>query len=65
MITSTIKFDSPDKILLVMSWTEVMTSLPSFQNTFILRKPRVANFADIIKTITMFIKTIFKDSKKV
>ena len=25
---------------------------------------RVANFADIIKTATMFIKTTFKDSKK-
>ena len=27
--------------------------------------PRVANFADIIKTATMFIKTTFKDSEKV
>ena len=26
-----------------------------FQNTFILRKPRVANFADIIKIATMTI----------
>ena len=26
--------------------------------------PRVANFADIMKTIIIFIKTIFKDSKK-
>ena len=29
-----------------------------------LRKPRVAIFADIIKIVAMFIKTIFKDSKK-
>ena len=33
--------------------------------TFILRRPRVSNFADIIKITTMFIKAIFKDSKKV
>ena len=41
-----------------------MTSLLLFQNTFILRKFRVPNFADIIKIATMFIKTNFKDSKK-
>ena len=29
-----------------------------------LRRPRVANSADIIKIATMFIKTTFKDSKK-
>ena len=27
-----------------------------FQNTFILRRPRVASFADIIKIVIMFIK---------
>ena len=32
---------------------------------FILRRPEVANFADIIKIVAMFIKKIFKDSKKV
>ena len=31
---------------------------------FLLRRPRVANFADI-KIATMFIKTTFKGSKKV
>ena len=36
-----------------------------FQTTFILRRPRVANFADIIKLPTMFIKEKDKDSKKV
>ena len=41
-----------------------MTSQPLYQNTFILRKPWVAIFADIIKIVAMFIKTIFKDSKK-
>ena len=29
------------------------------------RKPRVTILADTIKTVTMFIKIIFKDSKKV
>ena len=45
-------------------WTEVMTSWPLFQNTFILRKPKVANFADVSKIATMFIKTALKDSNK-
>ena len=35
-----------------------------FKNIFILRRPRVAIFVDNIKLLTMFIKTIFKDSKK-
>ena len=30
-----------------------------------LRRPRVANFDGIIKIAAMFIKTIFKNSKKV
>ena len=29
-----------------------------------LRRPRLANFADIVKIATMFTKTTFKDSKK-
>ena len=41
-----------------------MKSQPLFQNSFILRQPLVAIFTDIIKIVTMFIKTIFKDSKK-
>ena len=32
---------------------------------FILRRPTVANFADIINIAAMFIKTTFKHSKKV
>ena len=28
------------------------------------QKPRLANFTDIITIVTMFIKTSFKDSKK-
>ena len=34
------------------------------QNIFILRRSRVNIFDDIIKTVTIFIKTNFKDSKK-
>ena len=33
-----------------------MTSWPLFQNTFILRRPRVAIFVDIIKIVIIFIK---------
>ena len=33
------------------------------QNIFILRRSRVNIFDDIIKTVTIFIKTTFKDSK--
>ena len=36
-----------------------------FQNTFILKRPTVTIFADIIKIVIVFITTIFKDSKKV
>ena len=36
-----------------------------FPNTLILRRPGVAIFADIIKIVTMFIKTIIQDSRKV
>ena len=32
---------------------------------FILRRPRVANFAEIIKIATRFIKTTFKDLKNI
>ena len=37
----------------------------TFISTYLfLRGPRVAIFADIISNVTMFITTIFKDSKK-
>ena len=42
----------------------IMTSQSLLQNTSILREPKVSIFADIIKIITMYIKTIFKDSKE-
>ena len=65
MTTSIIWFESRDKILLVTSWAEIMMSWPFFQNIFILQKPGVAIFADIIKVVTVFSKTIFKNSRKV
>ena len=33
--------------------------------TFIFGRPRVPNFADIIKIATFFIRTTFKDSNKI
>ena len=39
-------------------------SQPLFQNTFILRRPWVANFAYIIKIATMFTKATFIDPPK-
>ena len=42
----------------------IMTSQSILQNTSILHEPKVSIFADIIKIITMYIKTIFKDSKE-
>ena len=50
--------------MLLTSWTEIMTSETFFQKTFILRRPGVAIFPDI-KIVTMFIKTILKDLRKV
>ena len=38
-----------------------MMSKSLLQNTFTLTGPGVAFFADIIKIVAMFIKTIFKD----
>ena len=55
MNTSTTKFESRDKTLLVRSSTEIITSQPSFQNTVILRRPGVSSFTDIIKSLTRFI----------
>ena len=44
--------------------TEIMTSYPLLQNTFIIRRSRVANSVDIMKIATIF-KAMFKDSNKV
>ena len=64
MTTSTLQFESREKILLVTSLTEIETSSLLFQKNFNLR-PTVAIFADIIKIVTIFTKTIFKDSKNI
>ena len=40
-------------------------SEPLFQNILIFWRPGVDIFAEIIKIVTMFIKTITKDSRKV
>ena len=42
-----------------------MTPKPIFQKTFILRNPRVDNFAEIIKIATILNKVTFKGSKKI
>ena len=41
-----------------------MMPWPLFQETFILRRPGIAIFADIIKVVTMFIKIILKIQEK-
>ena len=41
---------------------EVITFISKY---LYVRRPRVVNFADIIKIATIFIKTTFKDSNKI
>ena len=65
MTTFTVQFESRDEYLVgdIMDRNyDVITFIS--KNTFILRGPRVANFADIIQNAARFINTIFKDSKK-
>ena len=50
---------------MVTKWTQNMTSWPLFQINFHLRRPNIAIFADIIKTVTIFIKKILKESGKI
>ena len=40
---------------------DVITFISRFVSEFVLRRPRVANFADIIKIASIFIKTTFKN----
>ena len=40
-------------------------AITCFSKKIILRRPEVVIFADIMKSLTIFIKTILKDSKKV
>ena len=65
MTKFTLSFESGDKIVLVISWAEIMPSKAFFQKIFILRSPGVAIFPDIIKILTVLIKVILKDSRKV
>ena len=44
---------------------EKIYDIITFQNTFILSRPGVANFGDIIKIAIMLIKATFMDSIKV
>ena len=47
--TYTIKLLSCDKILLVTSWTVIMMSRPLTSNYNFLKRPEVANVADIME----------------
>ena len=49
----------------MMSQTDKMAPLTLIQSIIILRKPGVANFADIIKTTITLIKRTFRKSKLV
>ena len=51
--------------MLVTSWTDIIMSQILLGNTFILRRPRVVNFADIIKIATTFIKVTRKDLQSI
>ena len=44
-----------------LKWQNILMSSALFQNTFILEKSRIANFAYMIKMATVLIKTKFKD----
>ena len=47
-----------------LSWNSQRAVKKDLKNTFILRKPRVVNFADIIKLKTKFIKKPLKTQTK-
>ena len=55
--------------MLVSLLSENMTSLEIvkslFRNSFILRRPSIAIFADIIKIVTMFTRQSLKTQKKI
>ena len=67
MNTSTIEFQSRDKILFLTTWAEIITSQPLFQNTFILRRPGAVNYPDIKITIILKMKIlcVFPDITKI
>ena len=70
MTTSPISLEARNNVLFVMSWKETMKSWPLLKNTLLLRKFTVAIYGENwimnkFKVLTMFIKKIFKGSKKV
>ena len=64
IITSTKKFESADKNLLVTSWTEVMAHNLHFKNTFILRTSRWHILLTSSKFQPFSIKETVKKSKR-
>ena len=56
-----IKFESYDKVMLLATQKEIMTSYLFFQNKIILRNG-ISNFADIIKIVIKLIETTLKNS---
>ena len=63
MNTTKIEFEPRDKILLVTSWTKIMTSQSSFQSNFILRRPGEASSGDIIKFPIMLKSSLYRYKK--
>ena len=55
---STICYESLDKILLVRSWTEIMTSQPLLQHTFNLRRPVEAHLLKLPRKIQTRLKEL-------
>ena len=63
MAISTIKFESRDNFF--DDVMDINYNVITFISKYLYFKPRAAIFADIIKIITIFIRTVFKDSKEV
>ena len=58
MTVFTICYESLDKILLVRSWTEIMTSQPLLQHTFNLRRPVEAHLLKLPRKIQTRLKEL-------
>ena len=64
MTTSTISFESRDKILLVTSYTEIMTSSPLFQKAIILERPGIAIWLTSSKLQPCLLRQSLKTQEK-
>ena len=64
MTTSTVLFESRDKILSMTSGAKIMTLETLSESTFVLGRRRVTIFVYINKIVSMLIRTIIKDSNK-